>query len=113
METKEKVNEKIKEHKGYLNSLKENMRMSSNRAKSKISAELLKAQMNIEVAKEKLAAEKEAYDKFKMEEYINDTLEYAEACVALANLAEEEANLAILEAIDASIEYDEKYGNEE
>lgn len=87
--------------------------MSSDRAKSKVSSELLKAQMNMKVAKEQLVAKKEAYDKFKMEEYINDTLEYAEACVALSVLAEEEAELAILEAIDASIEYDEKYGSEE
>ena len=68
--------------------------------------------MNMDVAKENLAAKKEAYDKYKMEEYINDTVEYTEACVELSILAAEEAKLATLEAIEASKEYEDKYGNE-
>ena len=68
--------------------------------------------MNMDVAKENLVAKKEDYDKYKMEEYINDTVEYAEACVELSILAAEEAKLATLEAIEASKEYEDKYGNE-
>ena len=42
--------------------------------------------------------------------YIDETVEYAEACVILSQLAAEEAKLAKIEAILAQDEYDEKYG---
>ena len=113
MYAKEEIEEKAKKHKGNINALKENIRIFAEKAKGKASSELLKAQMNIDVAKENLKAKKEAYDKAQMEEYICDVIEYAEACVELSILAAEEAKLATLEAIDASVEYDEKYGNQE
>lgn len=50
--------------------------------------------------------------KAKMAEYIDDTIEYAAACIELSLLAAEEAKLAILEAASAEQEYEEKYGEE-
>ena len=113
MYAKDKIDEMTSESKSNLNALKENFRIFSEKAKGKASSELLKAQMNIDVAKEELAAKKEAHDKASLENYIEDVTEYASACIELSILAAEEAKHATLEAIAAQQEYDEKYGNEE
>lgn len=113
MYAKDKVDEMLNETQSSVNAMKENYRIFSEKAKGKASSELLKAQMNIDSAKADLAAKKEAHDKAKMEEYIADVAEYAEACITLSVLAAEEAKLATLEAIAAEAEYEEKYGNEE
>ena len=112
MYAKDKIDEMASETKSNINAAKENFRVFSEKAKSKASSELLKAQMNIDVAKEELAAKKEAYDKASLENYIEEVIEYASACAELSILAEEEAKLATLEAVQAQNEYDEKYGNE-
>ena len=93
-----------------MEALKENCRIFSERAKGKASSELLKAQMNMQVAKEEREAKKAAKDKADLEKYIDETVEYAEACIILSQLAAEEAKLAKIEAILAQDEYDEKYG---
>ena len=113
MYAKDKIDEMASETKSNINAAKENFRVFSEKAKSKASSELLKAQMNIDVAKEELAAKKEAHDKASLENYIEDVTEYASACIELSILAAEEAKHATLEAIAAQQEYDEKYGNEE
>lgn len=113
MYAKDKIDEMASESKSNLNALKENFRILSEKAKGKASSELLKAQMNIDVAKEELAAKKEAHDKASLENYIEDVTEYASACIELSILAAEEAKHATLEAIAAQQEYDKKYGNEE
>ena len=113
MYAKDKIDEMASESKINLNALKENFRIFSEKAKGKASSELLKAQMNIDVAKEELAAKKEAHDKASLENYIEDVTEYASACIELSILAAEEAKHATLEAIAVQQEYDEKYGNEE
>ena len=112
MYTKDKIDVAIDETKSNVNAMKENYRIFSEKAKGKASSELLKAQMNIDVAKEELAAKKEAYDKASLENYIEEVIEYASACAELSILAAEEAKLATLEAVQAQNEYDEKYGNE-
>lgn len=113
MYAKDKINEIASETKGNINALKDNFKIFSDKVKGKASSELLKAQMNIDVAKKELAAKKEAHDKAQLEKYIEETVEYASACVELSLLAAEEAKLAMLEAIEASTEYDEKYGSDE
>ncbi len=113
MYAKDQINEMASETKSNINAAKENLRIFSEKAKSKASSELLKAQMNIDVAKEELAAKKEAHDKASLENYIEEMAEYASACAELSILAAEEAKLATLEAVQAQNEYDEKYGNEE
>ena len=112
MYAKDKIDEMASETKSNINAAKENFRVFSEKAKSKASSELLKVQMNIDVAKEELAAKKEAYDKASLENYIEEVIEYASACAELSILAAEEAKLATLEAVQAQNEYDEKYGNE-
>lgn len=112
MYAKDKIDEMASETKSNINAAKENFRVFSEKAKSKASSELLKAQMNIDVAKEELAAKKEVYDKASLENYIEEVIEYASACAELSILAAEEAKLATLEAVQAQNEYDEKYGNE-
>ena len=113
MYAKDQINEMASETKSNINAAKENLRIFSEKAKSKASSELLKAQMNIDVAKEELAAKKEAHDKVSLENYIEGMTEYASACAELSILAAEEAKLATLEAVQAQNEYDEKYGNDE
>ena len=110
---KDKIDEMASETKSNINVARENFRVFSEKAKGKASAELLKAQMNMDVAKEKLAEKKEAHDKESLEKYIEELTEYASACAELSILAAEEAKLAALKAIEAEQEYDEKYGNEE
>lgn len=110
LEAKDKATAALEESKSSLKALEENYRLFSERAKSKASSELLKAQMNMNVAKEEREAKKAAKDKADLEKYIDETVEYAEACVILSQLAAEEAKLAKIEAILAQDEYDEKYG---
>ena len=69
--------------------------------------------MNFKVAKENMQERKEAKDKEKLSNYIDEQLEYAEDCIAFALLAAQEANVAFLEAVEAQKEYDEKYGKDE
>lgn len=113
MYTKDKIDEMVVETKGNINAMKENYRIFSEKAKGKASSELLKAQMNIDIAKKEFAAKKAAHDKASLENYVEEVTEYASACVELSILAAEEAKLAALEAVSAQKEYDEKYGNEE
>lgn len=113
MYAKDKLDEMLVETKGHLNAARENYKLLSDRVKSKASSELLKAQMNIDVAKEEIANKKEAKDKESLESYIEDITEYASACVELSLLAAEEARLAVLEAMEAEKEYEEKYGENE
>ena len=75
MYTKDKIDAALVETKGNVNAMKENYRIFSERAKGKASSELLKAQMNIDVAKKDLAEKKAAHDKASLEKYIEDTSE--------------------------------------
>ena len=111
LEAKDKAKVALDESKSSMEALKENCRIFSERAKGKASSELLKAQMNMQVAKEEREAKKVAKDREDLKDYIDETVEYAEACVILAQLATEEAKQAKLEAILAQDEYDEKYNN--
>ena len=84
MYAKDKIDEMVAESKSNINAMKENYIIFSDRAKGKASSELIKAKMNIDVAKEEfekeLAEAKENYDKTKYEEYITNMAEYAAAC---------------------------------
>lgn len=112
MEAKDVLTDKIQDAKSNLEATKEQCRIIGEKGKGKISSELLKAQMNFNVAKEKIDQKKEIHDKEKLSKYIDDQLEYAEQSIALALLAASEAKVAFLEAVEAQKEYDEKYGKE-
>ena len=62
-------------------------------------------------ARAKLDVKKDARDQKKLDKYIEDRIDYAAECMADAILALDEAKVAYLEALDAQIEYEEKYGN--
>ena len=113
MYAKDAIDAKIDDAKSGLAAAKENARIISERGKSKFSSTLIKAQMELNVAKENIAEKKEARDKEKLSKYIDDELEYAESSLQLAFLAAQEAKLAFLEAVAAQKEYDEKYGKED
>ena len=113
MYAKDAIDAKIDDAKSGLAVAKENARIISERGKSKFSSALIKAQMELNVAKENIAEKKEARDKEKLSKYIDDELEYAESSLQLAFLASQEAKLAFLEAVAAQKEYDEKYGKED
>lgn len=113
MEAKDVLGKKLKDAQSSLEATKEQCRIMEEKGKGKISSELIKAQMNLNVAKENIEKKKELHDKEKLAKYIDDELEYAEQSVALSLLAAKEAKVAFLEALDAQMEYDEKYGEEE
>ncbi len=113
MEAKDVLGKKLKDAQSSLEATKEQCRIMGEKGKGKISSELIKAQMNLNVAKENIEKKKELHDKEKLAKYIDDKLEYAEQSVALSLLAAKEAKVAFLEALDAQMEYDEKYGEEE
>ena len=113
LEAKDKADVALYETKCNVNALKENYKIFSERAKGKASSELIKAQMNFNAAREEMERRKEIHDKEKLEKYIDDMIEYSEACIILSSLAIQEAKLAKLEAIEAQKEYNEKYGDKE
>ena len=113
LEAKDVLASKMEDAQSGLAAAKEQCRIASERGKSKISSELLRAQMNFKVAKENIQERKEIHDKEKLSKYIDDQLEYAEQSVTLSLLAAEEARVAFLEAVEAQKEYDEKYGDAE
>ena len=112
LEAKDKIDDTIKEANSGVNALRESYKIFSEKAKGKASSELIKAQMNIDVARKELEAMKEEHDKDKLEKYIEDTTEYMEGCIILAELSLKEAELARMELVKSQDEYDKKYGNE-
>lgn len=113
MYAKDELNKKISDAKSSLEATKENFRITGERAKGKISSQLLKAQMDMKEAKKEIEERKEAKDKAKLEKYIENSLDYAADSIELALMAAQEAKIAFLEALETQAEYDELYGEEE
>lgn len=109
LDARDDIGKVMSDAQSSLSAATENATMFFERSKTKISSELIKAQMNIKVAQEEMAAKKYAKDKAKLEEYIKDNMEYAETCQVLAKQLIEESKLAIIEAAAASKEYEENY----
>ena len=89
---------------------KENVRLAKELGESKIDALKLKAQMNVNAAKAKIAEKKEAVDKSKQERRIVDLLDYADNRQQLAYAAAQEAEFTTLEAAAEAADYIDKYG---
>ena len=113
MLTKDEIDKKIADSKGELVAAQENVRIASERRKSKLSSELIKAQMTIAAAKQAIADKKEAVDKEKRIARIDDLISYSECCEAMAVQILLEADLAMLTAAAEAAEYIEKYGDDE
>ncbi|MCR5773491.1 MAG: hypothetical protein K6G42_00265 [Lachnospiraceae bacterium] len=106
----ENIQDKLSTARGNVEALKENIRLAGEENKSKLSSALLKAQMTIEA---KLQDRMEAKDKKRLEDFIEDHINYTYDCFEAAAYLLADGQLAILEAIDAAAEYDEKYGQDE
>ncbi|MBR2854034.1 MAG: hypothetical protein IKE81_06915 [Clostridia bacterium] len=103
----EAIHEKIGDTKGNIAAMQENIRIAEEENKSKLSTALLKAQMTIRA---KAEDRKEARDKKHLERYIDDHIDYILDCYDTAALLVLNAQLAILETMDAAMEYEERFG---
>ena len=111
MEAKDTIDEKVSEAKGNVAATQENMRLATERGKSKFSSTLLKAQMELETMKKNISDKKIEHNKEKALKDIDETLEYAENCANLAIYAGQEAVLAFLEAASKEIDFQDEYGD--
>ena len=105
----EQIQEQISTTKGDIAAMQENLRIAEEENKSKLSAALLKAQMSIRAKIEDRMA---ARDKRLLELYIDDHIDYILDCYDSAALLIANAQLAILETLDAAIEYEARYGEQ-
>lgn len=105
MYAKDELDAKIEDAKSSLEATKENARLTSEKAKGKLTSYLLKTQMEMKEAKKEK-------DKEKLQKYIDDRLDFAKDSLTLALMDAKEAKLAFLEALEAQAEYDELYGEE-
>ena len=101
------VQETITTVKGNVAAAEENLRLKEEENRGKLSSALLKAQMTVRA---KIEDHKVARDKKLFEAYINDQIDYILDCYDSAAWLIANAQLAILETMDAVIEYDAKYG---
>lgn len=95
---------------GTVNAAKDNVRMAKERRDSKINSLKLRAQMNVNAAKAKIAEKQASRDKAKQEQRIVDLLDYADNCQKLALALAIDAEMAILEAAAEAADHAEKYG---
>ena len=108
---KEQVEEEISKAKQSLNTLKANIASKNDELKGKAASELKRVQDGLDEAKGKIQEKREAVDRDLLEAYINENIDYAAGCIEFAFRAIEEAKLAALEAIEAQIEFEEKYND--
>ncbi len=105
---KEALDDKVGTVRGDVEAMKENLRIQGEKDKSKLSSALLKAQMTVEAKIQEMRA---ARDKRDIERYVEHSLDYIDSCYASALFLIGNADLAILEMLEAIAEYDQKYGN--
>ena len=107
---REEVDEKLRDAKGDFVALQERVREANERGQSKLFSELLKVRMTLEA---KAQDAKEAKDKKRLERYITARIAHVADCYDAALFLISEANLAALEAVSATAEYEEKFGSKE
>ena len=81
--------------------------------KNKRSDEVAFARAKHELFKDNLQEKKEADDARKLAKYIDDMIEYSDNCAELSLLFAAESKAAMLEALLAMEEFDEKYTEDE
>ena len=106
---KEAINEKITTAKGNVAAMQENVRLAEEERQGKIRSALLEARMT---AKAKHEDRKDARDKRRIENFIEDEINYILDCYDAAAFLIADAELSILEVADAWQEYDERFGGE-
>ena len=102
----EAIKDKISTAKGDVAAFQDKVERTKEENRSKLSSSLIKAQMTIEA---KIAEKKAARDQKHFEAYIDDQIEYIYDCFDLASYLVANAELAILETLDAIVEFEEKY----
>ena len=106
---KEAIQDRISTAKGNVAAMQENARIAGEEHQGKIRSALLKARMT---AKAKHEDRQEARDKRRLENYIEDEIDYILDCYNAAAFLVVDAELSILEVADALQEYDERFGGE-
>lgn len=103
----EAIKEKISDTRGDIAAMQENLRIAEEENRSKLSTALLKAQMTVRA---RIEGRREARDKRLLGAYIDDHIDYILDCYDSAALLVANAQLAILETLDAAMEYETRYG---
>jgi len=103
----EAIQEKISDTKSDIAAMQENVRIAEEENRSKLSSALLKAQMTVRA---RIEDRMEARDKKLLGRYIDNHIEYILDCYDSAALMVANAQLAILETLDAAMEYEARYG---
>lgn len=101
---------------GEINRLSEETRLHSEKTKSQVSTELLKAQMTFNAKKDdikkSLESKKFETEKQRAEYEVEVTAEYAAFAMNIALIAIDEATLAFYMATEKLADYETKYGEE-
>lgn len=105
------IDEGLASAEGRISAVRENARLAGEKLRSKISSATIRAQMNVNAAREKIADKRDAADQEKAAQRIMDLLDYADECQDLAANASAEAERAMLEAAQEAIAYRKKYGD--
>lgn len=105
----EAIRERISTAKGNVAAIQENARLSAEEREGKIRSAMLKARMT---AKARAEDRKEARDKRRLENFVDDEILYILDCYNAAALLVADAELSILQVADALMEYEERFGGE-
>ena len=103
----EAVKEKIETVRGDVAAMEENLRIEGEEKKGKFRSAVLKARMTVEARVEDRRA---ARDKRLLEDYMDTQLLHIVDCYDTACYLIAEAQLSMLELIDAANEYEQRYG---
>ena len=106
---KEVIADKISTAKGNVAAMQENARIAEEEREGKIRSALLKARMTV---KAKHEDRKDARDKRRLENFMDDEILYIMDCYDTAAMLVADAQLSILEVADALQEYEERFGGE-
>lgn len=104
----EAIRDRISTVKGNVIAFQEKARISGEERKGKFRSAILKAQMTVE---ERTRQRREKRDKKQFEEYIDDRISYIYENFETASYLISNAQLAILETVEAIDEYEAKYGS--
>ncbi|MBE5808657.1 MAG: hypothetical protein E7317_10015 [Clostridiales bacterium] len=103
----EVIKDKISTIKGDVAALQEQVRIVDEENRGKLASAMLKARMTV---KAKVQDKRDAHDRKMLGAYIDDKLYYAADCYQAAVLLIADAELSILEAVEASEEYEKRFG---
>ena len=103
------IDEKLRTVKGNVAAMQENARLAQEEHQSKIRSEILKIRMTVKAKAEDL---KDVRDRKRLENFIDNRINYILDCYDAAALLIVDAEMSILEAAKALKEYDERFGSD-